>query len=188
MHDLVIIGSGPAGLSAALAAKRIGLDYVVLERGIIADTIYHFPIARPLFSTGNELELETGSLPATGRPTREELLKHYVVTASRHEINIRTGENVWKIEPGQEGFTVYTEGGRFPGRSVLVAIGGFGRQRRLNVPGETPLRVSYSFSEPFPYAMKSVLVIGGGNSAAEAALALAEIGASVTLAVRRESL
>jgi thioredoxin reductase (NADPH) len=188
MYDLVIIGSGPAGLSASLAAKRIGLDYVALERGIIADTIYHFPIARPLFSTANELELEPGSLPATLRPTREELLKHYLVTASQHGLNIRTGENVWKIEPVDDGFVVHASSGRFLARSVLAVLGGFGRERRLEVPGENSSRVSYRFSEPFQYAMKGVLVIGGGNSAAEAALALAEVGASVTLAVRRPSL
>lgn len=188
MYDLVIIGSGPAGLSASLAAKHIGLDYVVLERGIIADTIYHFPIARPLFSTANELELEPGSLPATLRPTREELLKHYMVTASQHGLNIRTGENVWKIEPVEDGFVVHASSGGFLTRSVLAALGGFGRERRLEVPGENSSRVSYRFSEPFQYAMKRALVVGGGNSAAEAALALAEVGGSVTLAVRRTSL
>src|SRR5262249_30958340 len=188
MRDLIIIGSGPAGLSAALAAKRIGMDYVVLERGIIADTIYHFPIARPMFSTGNELELESGSLPSTARPTREELLKHYTVTASRREINIMTGQNVRKIEAIEEGFAIHTDVGRFPGRSVLAAIGGFGLQRRSNVPGGSPRRVSYRFSEPFPSARKRIWVVGGGNSAAEAALALAEVGAAVTLAVRRPSL
>jgi thioredoxin reductase (NADPH) len=188
MHDLVIIVSGPAGLSASLAARRIGLDYVALEGGIIADTVYHFPIARPLFSTGNELELESGSLPATLRPTREELLRHYMSIVSRRELNIRTGEKVWRIEPVDEGFLVHATSGALSARSVLAAVGGFGCERHLGVPGETASRVSYRFFEPFPYAMKRVLVIGGGNSAAEAALALADVGAAVTLAIRRPSL
>src|SRR5690242_8062099 len=122
MYDLIIIGSGPAGLSASLAASRVGLDYIVLERGIIADTIYHFPIARPLFSTGNELELQAGSLPPALRPTREELLRHYMFTASQHQLNIRAGENVWKIEPVEDGFAVHATSGRFLARSVLAAL------------------------------------------------------------------
>ena len=188
MYDLIIVGSGPAGLVAALSAKRNGLDYLVLERGVIANTIYNYPIAKPLFSTSAEVELERGALGHVSKPTREEVLSHYNSLVMRESVNIRTGEDVRRIAPASEGLIVETNLDRYNARTVLVATGGFGRQRKLNVPGEDAERVSYRFVEAFAYAMKPVLVVGGGNSAAEAALFLSEAGARVTLSFRRPSL
>jgi thioredoxin reductase (NADPH) len=188
MHDLIIIGSGPAGLAAALAAKRHQLDCLVLERGVIGNTIYHYPIARPLFSTSNEVELEAGALPRDRQPTREEVLAHYAHLIIREHLDLRTGEPVVTIRRVGDEFAVRTTKNVYRSRAVLVATGGFGRQRKLNVAGECPERVSYRFSEAHPYATKRVLVVGGGNSAAEAALFLLDSGARVTLAIRRHAL
>ncbi|HJQ67495.1 MAG TPA: NAD(P)-binding domain-containing protein [Blastocatellia bacterium] len=188
MYDLIIVGSGPAGLVAALSAKRNGLDYLVFERGVVANTIYNYPIAKPLFSTSEEVELEQGALGRASKPTREEVLAHYNDLITREAVEIRAGEEVRSIMPAGEGLIVETNTDKYVARTVLVATGGFGRQRRLNVPGESAESVSYKFREAFPYAAKHVLVVGGGNSAAEAALFLADAGARVTLSLRRESL
>jgi len=188
MYDLLIIGSGPAGLSAALAAARKGLDYLVLERGILADTIYRFPVAKKLFSTGNELELRPGFFPERVRPTREELLVHYLKTARDHGLKILTGVEALQIVPTSDLFTVRSWDDEFDCRAVVVAAGGFGKQRKLSVPGENDQRVSYLFREPYQYALKRILVVGGGNSAAEAAQDLADVAAGVTLSVRRARL
>ena len=188
MHDLIIIGSGPAGLSAALAAKRRQLDCLVIERGFIADTVYHYPIARPLFSTSNEIEIEQGALGRDRKPTREEVLAHYAQVIKREQINIRTNEEAQNVTAFEGGFLVTTSAGRYQARAVLMAVGGFGRQRKLNVPGESPARVSYRFSEAQSYAAKPVLVVGGGNSAAEASLFLEEADAKVTLSIRCSAL
>jgi thioredoxin reductase (NADPH) len=188
MHDLIIIGSGPAGLSAGLAAKEHGLRYLVLERGVIADTIHRFPFRRQLFSTANELELEPGSFAAAHKPTREELLKHYIDLTIREEVNIRTEEEVSRIEQLGECVLLRTSCGEYHARAVLAALGGFGKQRRLNVPGDDLPFVAYRFIEPSHLRQKDVLVIGGGNSAAEASLSLAEVGTRVVLAIRRASL
>jgi putative YpdA family bacillithiol system oxidoreductase len=188
MYDIIIIGCGPSGLAAALSAKRVALDFLVLERGFIANTVYNYPIARPLFSTSNEIELEPGALPIESKPTREDVLAHYANVITRERINIRTGEDVHNIVREGDFFAVLTSAAQYKARRVLVATGGFGRQRLLNVPGETTDRVSYRFTEAHPYALKQVLVIGGGNSAAEAALFLAESGANVTLSLRQSSL
>jgi thioredoxin reductase (NADPH) len=188
MHDLIIVGSGPAGLSAALAARRHQLDCLILERGVIGETVYHFPIARPLFSTSNEVEIEAGTLPQDRKPTREEVLAHYTRMAIRERLNLHTGEAVEAIRREGEGFIVQTTASVYRSRAVLVATGGFGRQRRLNIPGECPERVSYQFSEAHPFALKRVVVVGGGNSAAEATLFLLDAGARVTLAIRRHAL
>jgi thioredoxin reductase (NADPH) len=188
MYDLVIVGSGPSGLAAALAAKRRGLSYIALERGVIADTIHRYPIDKPLFSSSPEIELEADALPRDRKPTREQVLRHYNDVAQRERLRIRAGEEVLRIAPTEGGFAVETDKDAHRARAVLVAVGGFGRQRKLGVAGEDEARVSYRFSEAQPFAGKRVLVVGGGNSAAEAALFLAEVGAAVALSIRRSAL
>lgn len=185
--DLLIIGAGPAGLSAADVAAQEGLSYLVVEKGVIADTVYRYPVGLTVFSTVNELEMREGTLkPCREKPTREELLSHYVHFALERNLRINTEEEVLHIEGSEaEGFSVETTRARYRARRVLFAIGAMARPRRLGVPGEDLPKVHYRFVEPFPYVRKDALVIGGGNSAAEAALFLAEHGARTTLAIWR---
>lgn len=185
MYDLLIIGSGPSGLAAALSAKQRGLSYLVLERGAVAQTICDYPLQKQLFSTSNEVELEHGVLPVTTKPTREEVLAHYNSLVEKQHLNIRTHEEVVSITPGEDAFTVDTQTSVYSAHAVLVAVGGFGRQRKLGVPGENDARVSYRFTEAAPFANQEILVVGGGNSAAQAALFLAEEGARPALSFRR---
>src|SRR5919202_5718928 len=183
--DLLIIGAGPAGISAADVAAREGLNYLVIEKGLIADTVYHYPIGLTVFSTTNELELREGALrPCREKPTREELLSYYVRFALEQNLRINTEEEVTRLERlGAEGFLVGTTRGRYEAARVLVCTGAMAHPRRLNVPGEDLAKVRHRFVEPFPYVRKDVLVVGGGNSAAEAALFLSEGGARPTLAI-----
>ncbi|HVF50346.1 MAG TPA: NAD(P)-binding domain-containing protein [Pyrinomonadaceae bacterium] len=186
--DLLIIGAGPAGLSAADAAAREGLRYLVVERGLIANTIYNYPVGRTVFSTPEELELREGALqPCREKPTREELLSHYVHFALEHNLRINTGEEVTRLERNgdTEGFHIETTRARYRAARVLVAVGAMARPRRLNVEGEDLPKVYHRFVEPYPYVRKDALVVGGGNSAAEAALFLADEGAHTTLAIWR---
>src|SRR5919206_3459270 len=183
--DLLIIGAGPAGISAADVAAREGLNYLVVEKGLIADTVYHYPVGLTVFSTTNELELREGELrPCREKPTREELLSYYVRFALEHELRINTEEAVTKVEPLEaEGFRVETTRGSYEASRLLVCTGAMARPRRLGVPGEDLPKVRHRFVEPFPYVRKDALVVGGGNSAAEAALFLAEGGARTTFAI-----
>jgi thioredoxin reductase (NADPH) len=183
--DLLIIGAGPAGLSAALAAKAEGLNYLVVEKGLIGNTIYHYPIGLTVFSTTNELELREGELkPCREKPTREELLSYYVRTALRENLLINTEENALAIIPQKpEGFLVRTSRAEYMAARVLVTVGGMAYPRRLGVPGEDLTKTHDRFIEAYPYVKKDALVVGGGNSAAEAALFLAEEGARTTLAI-----
>jgi thioredoxin reductase (NADPH) len=185
--DLLIIGAGPAGLSGADAAAREGLNYLVIEKGLIADTVFHYPVGRTVFSTPNELELREGALrPCREKPTREELLTHYVRFALDEQLHIRTEEEAVSIKRTEpEGFVVRTTRAEYKAARVLFAIGAMARPRRLKVAGEELPKVHHRFVEPYPYVRKEALVVGGGNSAAEAALFLAEEGARTTLAIWR---
>jgi len=194
--DLLIIGAGPAGLSAADAAAAEGLSYLVIEKGTIANTIRQYPVGRTMFSTPNELEMREGALtPVREKPTREELLSHYIHFVLDHDLHINTAEEVIAAERANDGFVVRTRHLSFDGpkreniyhaRAILFAFGAMEYPRRLNIPGEDLPKVYHRFVEPYPYVRKEALVVGGGNSAAEAALFLSEEGARTTMAIWRE--
>jgi len=186
--DLLIVGAGPAGLSSAYAAVQEGLSYLVIEKGTIADTIRKYPVGRVLFSTPNELEMQQGSLkPCREKPTREELLSHYIHFVLDNDLNINAGEEVLDVVSlGAEGFRVNTSKAEYQAARILFAIGAMAHPRRLNIPGEDLPKVHHLFVEPYAYIRKDALVVGGGNSAAEAALFLSEEGARTTMAIWRE--
>ncbi|HET9527032.1 MAG TPA: NAD(P)-binding domain-containing protein [Pyrinomonadaceae bacterium] len=186
--DLLIIGAGPAGLSAAEAAALEDLNYLVIEKGTIANTIRQYPVGRTMFSTPNEVEMHEGALkPVREKPTREELLSHYVHFVLDHDLRINTGERVVSVTGNVEnGFVVRTDCNEYHARRVMFAIGAMDNPRRLNVPGEDLPKVHHRFVDPYPYVRRHALVVGGGNSAAEAALYLAEEGARTTMAIWRE--
>src|SRR6185436_2951969 len=138
MLDLLIIGAGPAGLSAAEAAAQAGLDYLVIEKGTIANTIRQYPVGRAMFSTPNEVEMHEGTLkPAREKPTREEMLSHYIHFVLDLDLRINTAEKVLAVNGNMnEGFVVKTDKAEYKGRRVLFAIGAMDKPRWLNVPGE----------------------------------------------------
>jgi thioredoxin reductase (NADPH) len=186
--DLIIIGAGPAGLSAAESAAREGLKYLVIEKGTIANTIRQYPVGRTMFSTPNEVEMRKGTLkPIHEKPTREELLSHYIHFVLDHDLHINTGEEVVAVsDDAKQGFVIRTDKNEYRAARVLFAIGAMDRPRKLNVPGEDLPKVHHRFIDPYPYVRKDALVVGGGNSAAEAALFLSEEGARTTMAIWRE--
>jgi thioredoxin reductase (NADPH) len=200
MFDLIIIGAGPAGIAAAYEAKKHGLDYLVIEKGLIGNTIYSYPVGLTVFSTTNELEFEPGGLdPAREKPTREELLSYYVRFVLDNELNVQTEEKVLSVSSvssavnsdgsgrakRDRAFEVATEKGTYRSKNILFAIGAMDYPRRLDVPGEDLPKVYDHFRETYPWVKKRALIVGGGNSAGEAALFLAEEGADTTLAIFR---
>ncbi|MCA1623464.1 MAG: NAD(P)-binding domain-containing protein [Acidobacteria bacterium] len=188
MFDLIIIGAGPAGISAAYEAKKLNLNYLVIEKGLIADTIYHYPIGLTVFSTTNELEFYEGELkPAREKPTREELLSYYVRFCLENDLNIQTEEEVLNVEKlAENNFKVTSDKSEYEAKNVLFAIGAMQYPRHLNVKGEDLPKVHHRFLETYPWVKKNALVVGGGNSAGEAALFLAQEGANATLATFRK--
>jgi len=187
MFDLLIIGAGPAGISVAWESQKLGLNYLVIEKKLIGNTIYNYPVGLAVFSTVNELELIEGTLkPAREKPTREELLSYYVRFVLENNLNIQTEEEVLAVEKLAENhFRTTTDKGIYESKAVLFAIGAMEYLRHLNVPGEDLPKVHHLFRETYPYVKKNAMVIGGGNSAGEAALFLAQEGANAILAIFR---
>jgi len=153
---------------------------------LIGNTIYGYPVGLTVFSTTNELEFEPGELkPAREKPTREELLSYYVRFVLDHELNVLTEEKVEKVEKEDGQFKVITDKAEYLARNVLFAIGSMDYPRKLNVPGGDLPKVFDHFRETYPWVKKHALIVGGGNSAGEAALFLAQEGADTTLAIFR---
>ena len=185
--DLLIVGGGPCGLAAAVSAQRAGLSAVVLEADVVVSTIAHYPTYARFFSTAEKLGI--GGLPfviATEKPTRRDALAYYRAAVSHFGISLRQYEAVASIERGSEDFDIHsvTRGGqqrRTRAGAVVVATGYFGSPNRINVPGEELPHVAHLYREGHEAFQQDVVVVGGGNSAAEAALDLWRSGAHVTL-------
>ena len=181
--DLVIVGAGPAGISAALAAKENGLDYVVVEQDDLGGTVFKYP-------RGKLVMTAPATLPIVGKVnfrevSKEDLLAFWKGIETSHHLNIRYHEQVDKISALGSSFEVHTRAGGIRARAVLLAIGRRGTPRRLGVPGEDAKKVVYHLIDPQQYAGKHVLVVGGGDSALEAATRIAEQkSATVTLSYR----
>ncbi len=187
-YQLIIIGAGPAGISAAFEAKKNGLNYLVIEKALIGNTIYNYPVGLTVFSTVNELEFVEGDLkPAREKPTREELLSYYVRFVLDNDLNVQWNEEVLSVENlGENHFRVKSAKGEYEAKNILFAIGAMDYPRKLNVKGEDLPKVHDHFRETYPWVKKKALIVGGGNSAGEAALFLAEEGAETTLAIFRQ--
>jgi thioredoxin reductase (NADPH) len=184
--DVLVVGAGPVGLACALEASRQGLSHVVVERGALLNTLVRWPTHTVFFSTPELLEI--GGHPfvtASGKPTRREGLAYYRKVAEREGLEIRLHESVLSVTGSEGLFRATTTKGVRAARAVVVATGFFDTPNLLDVPGEDLPKVSHYYTEPFAHAKTDVLVVGGKNSAVEAALDLYRNGARVTMAVRK---
>lgn len=193
-YDMISVGAGPTGLATAIEAKRAGMKALVIDKGCLCNSIFHYP-ANMVFFTTPEL-LEIGDLPLvspTEKPTRAEALKYYRKAAEHYALDLRLFERVERIEGHDGNFTVFTrtEKGveqRYTAKKIVVASGYYDLPNLLGIPGEDLPHVSHYYTEPFAFWNQDVVVIGGKNSAAEAALDLYRNGVRVTLVHRRPEL
>jgi len=197
VHDLLIIGGGPAGLATAIAAKQRQLSYRVLEKGVLVNSVFRFPVHMVFFTTPDLLEI--GGLPFVTpyeKPTRLEALRYYRRVVDTYSLDVTLGEEVTAIERetlGADLFAVETRSTRgvrrvHHARAVVLAIGYYDHPNRLGVPGEDLPHVAHYYREPHPHYRQRVVIVGGRNSAAEAALELHRAGAHVTLVHRGPAL
>ena len=190
-YEVVCIGAGPTGLACGIEATRAGLQALVVDKGSLCNSLYHYPVNMQFFTTPERMEI--GDLPMTttgGKPTRAEALKYYRRAVEHYGLAVRLYERVETIA-GQEGsFSVHAvaSGGAqrtYHARKVIIATGYYDLPKKLAIPGEDGPHVSHYFTDPHPYWNQDVVVIGGKNSAAEAALELFRGGARVTLIHRQ---
>jgi len=188
--DLVVIGAGPCGLACGIEAVREGLTHRIVDRGGIADAIRRFPVNMTFFSTPDLLELGSIPFPTVHvRPTRVEVLEYYRKVAEHFDLRLHLHTRILAVRRVSGIFELRAEGGRtLRARHVVFATGYFERPNRLGIPGEDLPHVVAYYSEAFAYARCRVVVIGGANSAVEAALDLYRHGAEVLLVHRRAAL
>ena len=185
-HDLVIIGAGPAGIAASLAAKSNKLDFVTLEQDTLGGTVSHYP-------RGKIVMTAPALLPIVGKmhfreTTKEALMEFWEGIVSKAGLQVSERERVESIQVEDDGFTVATANNSYKTLAVLLAIGRRGTPRKLGVPGEEQTKVVYRLIDPEQYQHQHVLVVGGGDSALEAAISIAEEpGTTVTLSYRSEA-
>ncbi len=190
LYDLAIVGGGPVGLAAAIAAKRANLIYVVFEKGCVVNAIFDYPTYMTFFTTAPELEIGDHPLVSPReKPDRKEALMYYRLVAQREALNIEQYTEVLRVGRGPSGFTLEVnrkDGGddTVEARRVVVATGYFDNPLPLNIPGEARDNVSHYYTEAHPFWNLNVTVIGAGNSAADAALDLWRGGARVSMVVR----
>ncbi|HWG57868.1 MAG TPA: YpdA family putative bacillithiol disulfide reductase [Candidatus Acidoferrales bacterium] len=189
-HDVICIGAGPTGLACAIEARRAGLTSLVIDKGCLCNSLYHYPTNMLFFTTPERMEI--GDLPMTtvgGKPTRAEALKYYRRAVEHYGVSARLYEKVGRIEGRDAAFTVHTqaesgERRQAHARKLIIATGYYDLPNQLGIPGEDLPHVSHYFTDAHPYWNQDVVVIGGRNSAAEAALDLFRAGARVTLVHR----
>src|SRR5579863_589624 len=193
-YDLICIGAGPTGLASAIEAKRAGMRPLVIDKGCLCNSLFHYPVNMTFFTTPELLEI--GDLPmtcATEKPTRVDALKYYRKTTEHYQLDLRLFETVERVEGHDGSFVLHTrDGGGSRGtyhtRNIVVATGYYDLPNRLGVPGEDLPHVSHYYTEAHSFWDQEVVVIGGKNSAADAALELFRSGARVTLVHRRAEL
>ena len=198
VRDVLIVGAGPSGLAAAIAAKQRNLDYVIVEKGVLVNSIFNFPTHMVFFTTPELLEI--GGLPLVtpyDKPMRLEALRYYRRVVDTYSLQISFHEEVTSIEReddrGTAVFAVTTKTGRGVtrvryARAVVLAIGYYDLPNYLGIPGEDLPHVSHYYTDAHPYYRQRVVVVGGKNSAAEASLELFRGGAHVTLVHRHATL
>ncbi|MFD0696992.1 YpdA family putative bacillithiol disulfide reductase [Paenibacillus sp. GCM10027628] len=190
MDQVIIIGAGPCGLSAAVAMQRAGLSPLIIEKNCIVHSIYLYPTYLQFFSTPELLEIGGYSFTTPHeKPYRQEALVYYREVARREQLRIQSYEEVVRIERMQVGFQVHTQNqfGKksvYTARFVVIATGYFDHPNMLGIPGEELPKVTHYYKEAHPYSGAKVAIIGGNNSAVDAAMDLLRVGAEVTVVYR----
>lgn len=192
MSDVVIVGAGPCGISAAIELKREGFDPLIIEKGCLVNSVYHYPLNMTFFSSTDKLEI--GGVPFTSvneKPTRNEALAYFRAVVKQHQLNIHTFEKVVEIKREGSGFIIKTEKRgnhyQYPANTVILATGYYDNPHYMQIPGENLPHVYHYFYDAHPHTGQETVVIGGGNSAIDVALDLYRTGAKVTMVYRKQA-
>jgi thioredoxin reductase (NADPH) len=183
------VGAGPIGLACGIEARRRNLNHIIIDKGCLVNSIFHYPTNMTFFSTSDRLEI--GEVPFIShgtKPTRREALEYYRRVVGAWKLNVKTYERVINITGKMNRFQVETEKNNYAARIIIIATGYYDNPNLLMIPGEDLPKVKHYFDEPHPYAYRKVVVIGGANSAVDVALELFRVGALVTMVIREDAL
>ena len=187
--DIVIIGAGPIGLTCGIESKRRNLSHLIIEKGCLVNSLFHYPTNMTFFSTSERLEI--GEIPFVShgdKPTRRETLEYYRRAADAWKLNIHTYEEVLTIRKDGDKFFTVTNKAEYTANNIIIATGFFDMPNLLKIPGEDKFKVKHYFDEAHPYAYLKLVIIGGGNSAVDVALETFRRGSEVTMVIREERL
>jgi thioredoxin reductase (NADPH) len=187
--SLLIIGGGPIGLACAIEAQKAGINYLILEKGCLVNSLFRYPVNMTFFSTSDKLEI--GNVPfvsKNAKPARDESLEYYRRVTDTYRLNIQLFEEVISIEKNDDLFTVVSEKNSYLAKDIIIATGFYDIPYKLNVPGEELPKVTHYYSDPHFYAFQKVVVVGAMNSAVDAALEIWRKGAEVTMVIRGNSI
>ena len=189
MYDVIIIGGGPIGLACGIEAEKRGLSYLIIEKGCLVNSIYNFPANMTFFSTAQKIEI--GNVPFVAhsdKPSRKEALEYYRRVKDHWKLKLKTYEAVTKVEKVNDIFSVVTSKGEYQSKFIIAATGFYDFPNLMNVKGEDLPKVKHYYDDPHLYIDHKVIVVGGGNSAADVALETYYKGAEVTLVVRKPTM
>lgn len=188
-YDIIIIGGGPIGMACGIEASKKGLSYVILEKGCLVNSLYHYPLNMTFFSTSERLEI--GGVPFIShgpKPNRFEALEYYRRVCMTWKLNVRLYEKVLTSEFSKYKHCVTTTKGKFCSKFVVLALGFYDMPFLLNVPGEDLPKVLHYYDEPHPYFAQKVLVVGASNSAVDVALETWRKGAEVSMVIKGDTI
>lgn len=188
VYDLIVIGAGPCGLAVGIEAQKQNLNFLILEKGSIAESIRKYPLHMTFFSTAQNIEI--GGIPMAvmgAKANRSEALQYYRRVSEYFHLPVKLYTPVTEVAKEGEAFMVKTsQGEQFRAKNLVLATGYFDFPRELKVPGEDLEHVSKYYDEPYRYVHSDVIIVGGGNSAVSAALDLYRHGVRVTMVIRKE--
>ena len=195
-YSIIIIGGGPIGIACALEAEKQAIDYLIIEKGAVVNSLYNYPVNMTFFSTSERLEI--GNVPFVSnspKPTRTEALEYYRRVAADKKINIHLFEEVKNIEqqnPGNDvqeiSYSITTTKNIYTSTYIIMATGFYDIPYMLNVPGEELPKLMHYYKDPHLYAFQNVAVVGANNSAVDAALETWRKGANVTMIIRQQEI
>ena len=185
--DVIIVGGGPIGIACGLEAKKKGLEYLIIEKGCIVNSLYNYPMTMQFFSSSEKLEIDDiPFISKEAKPKRDEALEYYRRIVTTNKLKINLFEKVEHISKDQDTFTLISNKATYKAGSVVIATGFYDIPNYMNVPGENLPKVSHYYKEPHFYASQKLAVIGASNSAVDAALECYRKGADVSLIIRGE--
>jgi len=185
MLDLIIIGGGPIGLTCGLAAQKAGLNFVILEKGTLVNSLYNYPSTMTFFSTSEKLEIGGYPFATTHvKPTRADALEYYRRVALNNQLPLNLFEEVTAVTESNGVYTINTTKANYQCKHIVVATGFYDIAVNLNIPGEDLPKVKHYYQDPHFYTLQKVVVVGASNSSVDVALETYRKGAQVTMVVR----